>query len=75
MTFLYGESNLNKFFVLSSQGQSRIQAFLEINQFVFSYLKVILEAFFSEKQHEIFGNCMQAYHLGIADRMAETEMY
>jgi len=32
----------------TSQGQSRIQAFLEINLLVFSYLKVILEAFFQK---------------------------
>lgn len=51
----------------TSQGQSRIQAFLEINLFMFSYLKVIFRSLLSENEHEIFGNCMQVYRLGVAD--------
>lgn len=40
----------------TSQGQSRIQAFLKVNVFVFSFLKMISEAFFKQIIVKSLGN-------------------
>lgn len=46
----------------TSQGQSRIQAFLKVNLFVFGFWKMILETFFQKASMKSLQN-MYVHHL------------